>query len=191
MKWQCALLLSTILAGRVTAQEQPVTTAEVPTPPPGAVLPPVPQPSAGPGSWDGPAFPITGLDTPQRADRLAGNHNYSNFINWVSNPLSNIDPRAVTAVYPLFGSEWVSNTSPIPNLNAQVYGPAISVALSERFAFGINQGGYVVANTTRNPLQLAQLRSLDPLGRFRDAEDNGRGKRELVSSTSAGSSSTR
>jgi hypothetical protein len=86
-----------------------------------------------------------------RGDRLSGNHNFVNVINWVSNPLQNIDPRAVTAVYPLFLGTWVSNTPPVPNGDAQVYGPAITIALSERFAMGLNQGGYPVAHLSRNP----------------------------------------
>jgi hypothetical protein len=110
---------------------------------------------------------------PGQRDRLSGNHNSSNFINWVSNPLYNIDPRAVTAIYPLFGSQWVSNTPPIPDADVQVYGPATTVALSERFAVGLNQGGYAVMHVSRNPGQLGRLASLDPLGRFRNVREGG------------------
>jgi hypothetical protein len=60
----------------------------------------------------------------------------------LSNPLLNIDPRAVTAVYPIFGSSWVSSGAPIPDSDVQVYAAAITVALSDRFAMGLNQGGY-------------------------------------------------
>jgi hypothetical protein len=104
------------------------------------------------------------------SDRLSGNHNFVNFINWVSNPLQNIDPRAVTAIYPLFGNAWVSNAAPIPNADVQLYGAAITIALSERFSMGLNQGGFAVASFSRNPIQRERLIALDPLGRFRDVE---------------------
>jgi hypothetical protein len=32
---------------------------------------------------------------------LSGTHSFPNFINFMSNPLLSIDPRAVTAIYPL------------------------------------------------------------------------------------------
>src|SRR5580704_2465060 len=35
---------------------------------------------------------------------LAGNHNFPNFIGFISDPVQNIDPRAVTELYPIFGS---------------------------------------------------------------------------------------
>jgi hypothetical protein len=65
---------------------------------------------------------------------LSGNHNFPNFINFISNPLQNIDPRAVTAIYPLFLGSWVSGPPALPDGNIQVYGPASTVALSERLA---------------------------------------------------------
>jgi hypothetical protein len=102
---------------------------------------------------------------------LAGNHNYANFIGFLSNPLQNVDPRAVTAIYPIFGSAWVSNAAPIPDADGQLYGPALTVALSERLAVGLNQGGYAVLHTNRN--QGGRLALLDPLGRFRDVEAGG------------------
>ncbi|MFL5242885.1 MAG: hypothetical protein ACJ8FY_12310 [Gemmataceae bacterium] len=122
-------------------------------------------------------FPAEG--TAGREDgRLAGNHNFSNFIGFIGNPLENIDPRAVTAIYPLFGSSWVSNTAPIPNADGQVYGPGITVALSERLAVGVNQGGYAHLDITRNEsARSARFRQLitqfDPQGRFRDVEAGG------------------
>jgi hypothetical protein len=106
-----------------------------------------------------------------RSGLLAGNHSFPNFVNWLSNPLQNIDPRAVTAIYPLFGSEWVTGTAPIPNAEGQVYGPAITVALGERLAVGLNQGGYAVLHMSRNERE--RLALLDPLGRFRDVEAGG------------------
>jgi hypothetical protein len=84
------------------------------------------------------------------ASPLTSNHNFSNFIGFMSNPLQNIDPRSLTQIAPLFLSSWVGTSPALPDLNGQVYGPAISVALSDRFCVGLNQGGYAVINTDRN-----------------------------------------
>src|SRR5262245_13710622 len=101
---------------------------------------------------------------------LSGNHNFPDFIGWMSNPLQNIDPRAVTAIYPLFMSQWVSTAPPIPSGDFQVYGPPITIALSDRFAVGINQGGWADIHFSRNPAERARLIQLDPLGRCRAIE---------------------
>jgi hypothetical protein len=92
MKRQWILLLSVLLAGPALAQEShpPVSTPPVPTFP-------ITDTATCPGEF----FPSP---TDTRGDRLSGNHNFPNFINWLSNPLQNIDPRAVTAIYPIFGS---------------------------------------------------------------------------------------
>jgi hypothetical protein len=102
---------------------------------------------------------------------LSGNHDFANFIGFISNPVQNIDPRAVTAIYPIFGSSWFSTTPPIPEGDMQVYGAALTVALSERLAVGLNQGGYADMHLSRN--QLDRLLPLDPQGRFRDVEAGG------------------
>jgi hypothetical protein len=88
----------------------------------------------------------------------------------MSNPLQNIDPRAMTAIYPLFMSQWTSAAPPVPNGDFQVYGPAITVALSDRFSMGVNQGGFADVHFTANAPRLQRLIALDPLGRFRDVE---------------------
>jgi hypothetical protein len=193
MRWRWILVLSVLLASRVSAEEPstaspadpPSGPSGLPTLPTlptlpngGGWAPPQPAPAALGGSLlDPPDCSAVALPCPDdrsgRPDRLSGNHNFANFINWMSNPLSNIDPRAVTAVYPLFLGEWVSNTPPIPNADFQVYGPAITIALSERFAMGVNQGGYAVAQFDRNPIRRDRLFRLDPLGRFRDVEGTG------------------
>lgn len=177
MKWQGSLLLITLLACPAPAQQPPTP---VPTPPGAAPAPvessiyPEPAPS-NPVGTTSPSIHMPGsVDT--REDRLSGNHNFANFINWMSNPLSNIDPRAVTAVYPIFGSTWVSNAPPIPNADVQLYGPAVTVALSDRFAMGLNQGGYAAMHPSRNPVHRQRLLALDPLGQFRDVETSGERK---------------
>jgi hypothetical protein len=125
------------------------------------------------GSDDAAGFPasLQAGGAPAGADRgfLSGNHNFPNFINFISNPLQSIDPRAVTAIYPIFGSAWVSNASPIPDGDFQLYGPALTVALSERLAVGINQGGLVDAHFSRNPAQRQRILQDEELqGRLRD-----------------------
>jgi hypothetical protein len=161
MKWQWSLLLSAFVAFPVIAQQ----------PQPAVTMAPTPTFTAD----DTAACPL-GLFSAQGSaggDRFSGNHNFVNFTNWLSNPLQNIDPRAVTAIYPLFGSEWISSSPPIPNADAQVYGPAITVALSDRFSMGVNQGGYAVAQTSKNPIERKRLFNLDLLGRFTNIEVGG------------------
>jgi hypothetical protein len=91
----------------------------------------------------------------------------------MSNPIQNIDPRAVTAIYPIFGASWVTSAALFPDGSFQLYGPGITLALSERFAMGLNQGGYAAAQFSHNPAQRDLLFRLDPQGRFRDVESGG------------------
>jgi hypothetical protein len=159
MNWRVSLLLLPIvLTPRVLAQE-PVANAGTQAGPV-IVAPEAPESHEilFPRSYDG------------LSDRLSGNHNFVNFINWMSNPEQNIDPRAVTAIYPMFLNGWVTNAAPIPNADSQVYGPAISVALSERFSMGLNFGGFAVASFSHDPILRDRLLALDPQGRFRDVE---------------------
>jgi len=81
--------------------------------------------------------------------RLTGNRNFPNFIGWMSNPLQNIEPRAVAQIWPMFGSVWTSASPPLPDANFQIVGPGLNVALSERLSFGLNQGGFAWAQTQR------------------------------------------
>src|SRR5215831_495064 len=46
-----------------------------------------------------------------------GPRGFSNFIGFLSNPLQNIDPRAITELYPIFGSTWTSEVGPLPHSN--------------------------------------------------------------------------
>jgi hypothetical protein len=80
---------------------------------------------------------------------LRSNRNFSNFIGFMSNPLQNIDPRALTQVFPIFLDGWVSSTPTLPSLNSQVYGPGITLALSDRLGVGLCQGGYEVLEVDR------------------------------------------
>lgn len=88
-----------------------------------------------------------GLFTPIRDNPgyLHGNHDFDRFIGFISNPVMNVDPRAMTAIWPMFGSSWASGNGPLgAEANAQIYGAGLYVALSDRLSFGLNQGGYAV-----------------------------------------------
>lgn len=76
------------------------------------------------------------------ADPLAGNHRFDRFIGFMSNPTQNIDPRSMTALWPVFMANSVSSTPALPSADVQLYGAGLTVALSEQFSFGLNQGGY-------------------------------------------------
>ena len=83
---------------------------------------------------------------------ITGNQNFPNFIGYVSNPLFAIDPRAVSIWYPIFGSNWIETNPRLPNGNFQLYGAGLNLALTERLAVGLNQGGYAHADFERKPL---------------------------------------
>jgi hypothetical protein len=122
----------------------------------GPTLPNASLPLAGSCS-DSPVLPAESLESGSGSGFLTGNHNFPNFINFVADPLLAIDPRAVTAIYPIFGSVWVSNASPIPDGDAQVYGPTITIALSDRLAVGVNQGGLADLHFHANPGERARI----------------------------------
>src|SRR5262245_42268191 len=125
---------------------------------------------------DGPAFVLpAGRTSDAAADpsgRLSGTRNFPNFIGFMSNPLQNIDPRALTQIWPMFGSVWTSASPPLPETNFQLVGPGLNVALSERLSFGLNQGGYAWAQANRrDPAEilsaLQQARLLSDQDRLR------------------------
>ena len=65
--------------------------------------------------------PVTGLFGMggDRTAFLKGNTNFQGFIGFLSNPVQNIDPRAVTEIWPIFGSSWASamgRSCPAPTL---------------------------------------------------------------------------
>jgi hypothetical protein len=155
------LFLLVLLSSQVSAQE----------PPPGTPVPTTPVfiPAESSGTHLDLAVSDGSGGSPE--GRFAGNHNFRNFIGFMSNPLQSIDPRAVTAIYPIFASAWTSTVPPIPSGDFQLYGPALTVALSDRLAVGVNQGGYAAVHLSRN--ELNQLARLDPQGRFRDIEAGG------------------
>jgi hypothetical protein len=83
---------------------------------------------------------------------LTGDRGFPNFIGFISNPQQNIDPRALTEIWPVFGSSWVSTSIFLPSGDLQVYGAGLYLALSERLSIGMNQGGYVISQFNRSGL---------------------------------------
>lgn len=159
MKWELSLVILTLLSSSISAQE-PLAGPPVQTNP--AVV--HDEVSRGPEV-------DFAVDGPEES-RLAGNRNFSHFIGFVSDPLQSIDPRAVTELYPIFGNASVTTAAPIPNGSFQVYGAGLTVALSDRFAMGLNQGGYAAAEFRRfAPNQLGLIRAL--LGPFRPNDYGG------------------
>jgi hypothetical protein len=134
MRWRLSLVLLLLGMSRLSAQD-----AGFPLYGPGPYQP-YPGDSAllPPPAWNGSERPP-----------LASDREFSNFIGFMSNPLQNIDPRSLTQVVPLFLSSWVSTGPALPDLNAQAYGPAISVALTDRLSVGLNQGGYAFVHIDR------------------------------------------
>jgi hypothetical protein len=96
--------------------------------------------------------------------RFTSNRNFSNFIGFLSNPLQNIDPRALTQIWPVFLGNWVRPIPALPSGNLQLYGAGLNVALSDRLSFGLNQGGYAMADFNGNQPGLFR----DSLGVLRD-----------------------
>jgi hypothetical protein len=168
MKWHPALLLLLLLVSRLPAQT--AAPIEMLAPPPTHASGPCPVPCQE-ALWN---------DSPA-GEPLRSNRNFSNFIGFMSNPLQNVDPRALTQIQPIFLGAWVTTTQALPDLSAQVYGPAISVALTERLGVGLNQGGYTFIQVDRNDPRRPLLNDgRHPLlaGRLRDRGQQFGGTRE-------------
>ena len=131
----------------------------------------------------------------ESSDALRSNRNFPNFIGFISNPLQSIDPRSLTQVVPLFGATSVSTTPALPKADFQVVGPAISVALTDRFSVGLNQGGYAFAQFDRNDRTPVSPTAASPLSPPASENESGNAAKCSAgtvadSSTSAASPST-
>jgi hypothetical protein len=155
-----SLLIVVLVASQATAQE----------PQPAAIPPTKAAAPADMASAPELAMPADG----SASSRLAGTHAFPSFIGWMSNPLNNIDPRALTELYPIFASAWTKEAGPVPAADFQLYGAGLTVALSDRLAVGLNQGGYADVHLSTDPTHLQRaLATFDPTGRFRDVEVGG------------------
>jgi hypothetical protein len=117
---------------------------------PGPVAVDSPPPVYAPAPSTGPVAVWPDAQPSGSREALASNRNFPNFIGFISNPLQNIDPRSLTQVVPIFLGSHVSTSPALPDLNAQVYGPAFSMALTDRFSVGLNQGGFASLDIDRN-----------------------------------------
>jgi len=150
-------------APAATRQALPETGKSVPAAP--ATQPALPETgkSAGPAAVDvdnaRPSFFDDALAQGNGRGFLTGDQGFQSFIGFMSNLEQNIDPRAVTEVWPVFGSSWLSTSSFLPSGNLQVYGAGLYLALSERLSIGMNQGGYVVSEFERTGLLGRQISS--------------------------------
>ncbi len=163
------------------------TFAQAPTPdsaPPGNVAP---ASDATPGALPDVGTPALNLTDMPAFDRLRGNEKFQNFIGFISNPMQSIDPRAITELYPIFASYQTSTVPALPSASMQLYGAGITVALSDRLAIGLNQGGYAQASFSRN--QPGLFPNLQGILQNQDSISPGTSARG--GSTSAASLSTR
>jgi hypothetical protein len=131
MKWQCSLLSLVLFGSAGWAQERigPPAGSATPLLPPGGVAEVLPDGSV-PNS-------VADCCPAECGGFLTGNRKFPNFIGFMSNPLQAIEPRAVTQLWPLFLSSWVSPPGPLPSVN---------LALSERLSIGLNQGGFATSH---------------------------------------------
>src|ERR1043165_7955653 len=138
----CAcLFLGTIVAP--AQSQQRLGAPDVPTAQVEPALPNVVPSAPANGAPFGVSFPAAG----RSSTYLTGNRDFPNFIGFMSNPIMSIDPRAVTELWPMFGSSWSSTSGPLLlNGNTQIYGAGLYLALSDRLSIGVNQGGYAVVN---------------------------------------------
>ena len=128
---------------------------------------PAGDPQPLPDSPDSCVFPSTDCCQGAAGGFLSGTHQFDRFIGFMSNPIQNIDPRAVTELWPMFMSNWVSTIPALPSGDIQLYGAGLYVALSDRLSFGLNQGGGATANF--NGGETGPF--LDHLGHLHDKSD--------------------
>jgi hypothetical protein len=140
MKWQWSLLVLLVLSLPAAAQVAPQTTAPAPAAAPAVTAPPMVM-DATSGIYSG------AVSDPGSRGFLTGTHDFPRFIGFLSNPIMNIDPRSMTEFYPIFMSNWTSAFPPLSSSgDVQLYGAGLTVAMTDRLAIGLNQGGYAEAH---------------------------------------------
>jgi hypothetical protein len=163
MKRISAIVLIVACARVAAAQE----IAPVPTPVPTPVATPyapLAKPAESPlGVYSGTPTNFSAAET---STFLTGDHQFDNFIGFMSNPILNVDPRSITAIWPVFASVGFETLPALPNGDQQVYGAGINVALNDRLSIGMTQGGYTTIHLDR---QSGPFR--DRFGRLRDKRD--------------------
>jgi hypothetical protein len=161
MKWLCALVPLFVVGSQAIGQAPT-------TPPPAASssMPVTVIPEAN--SVTEPVLP-SGATLGAGDGTTRGTSGFSNFIGFMSDPTQNVDPRALNELYPIFGSTWTTSAGILPSADVQLYGAGLTLALSDRLAVGLNQGGY--ANVQLSKKEFPILSRLDP--RFANVEIGG------------------
>ncbi len=87
---------------------------------------------------------------------LTGDKGFANFIGYITNPTKAIDPRSLTQIMPIYDyaslgavTHTTRGVGPLPPRNVtlvpagevNIIGPAISLAITDRFNIGITSGG--------------------------------------------------
>jgi hypothetical protein len=157
VKWSSSLLLALCLSSAVLAQDGPPASVPAGDPAP---------------HWGG----LCCTDAAANAccddgGFLKSDRGFPGFIGFVSNPTRAFDPRSLTQIWPLFGSEWVEAFPPLPSGDLQVYGPGLSVALTERLCVGLSNGGYMVSHFAKTREGWANLAGFTQYTLIRDVED--------------------
>jgi hypothetical protein len=112
-----------------------------------------------------------GLDYTNQSGRLKGDREFGNFIGFMSNATLAVDPRALTQIVPIFANNWNGGSRFIPSGSTQVYGPLLSVALTERLAVGFTDGGYAVSDVRKTRQGWLNLGGFAQYTLIRDVED--------------------
>jgi hypothetical protein len=146
----------------VTTQAHAQNLAIAPEPPPAATIA---------GSPIDPATATAPIDFAAAAPEstfLTGNRMFPDFIGFMSNPILNVDPRAMTSIWPMFGTMEFRGIPALPSGDQQVYGAGLYVALNDRLSIGMTQGGYTAIHLEQGN------------GPFRDRFQRLRDRRQFV-----------
>jgi hypothetical protein len=155
MNWRWSLLVALCVCSGVRAQD-----GRLADPPAGDAAP----------HWGG----LCGADANACCDDgglLKSDRGFPGFIGWISNPTRNFDPRSLTQIWPIFGSQWVEAFPPLPSGDLQVYGPGLSIALNDRLCVGVSNGGYMVSHFAKTREGWANLSGFVQYTAIRDVED--------------------
>ncbi|MCA9070333.1 MAG: hypothetical protein KDA84_15480, partial [Planctomycetaceae bacterium] len=148
-----AVVFSALFVSAVQAQEPVPVEVGASEHAPDAVFAPAPavRPSCPPAqSWVCPqpepyAFTIfpNGL--------FRSDHEFSDFVEPITNPILFEDPRSMTRVRFVFINQEIPTKSILGGGDAQVYAMQVTLALTERLTFIANRDGYIDFNPTALP----------------------------------------